>query len=303
MEFLLTIDIGGTYIKLALVSITGQLVEKEEASTPQSIDEFSDMIDQYYKRMNKNYSLIGITISSPGSVTDAGHVLGYSAVPFVHEHNVKQLLGKRYCLPVAMENDANCAALSELWKGAARESETFACIVCGTGIGGALVINKELFKGANLHGGEFGYSILASDIHENVYETWSELGSSSAISRRLKHQAPYDDGWTGPLVFEQAGKNHEGAQKSIDSFFYTLAIGIFNIQYILDPEKILVGGGITRQPDFIAELESRMDKILESKPIAKVRPTISLCHYLDEAQLVGAAYVWLAEYRKGDLHV
>ncbi|MFC7786787.1 ROK family protein [Rossellomorea sp. GCM10028870] len=302
MEFLLTIDIGGTFIKLALISITGQLVEKEEVSTPQSIEEFSDVIDQYYKRMKK-YSLIGISISSPGSVTDTGHVLGYSAVPFIHEHNVKHLLSKRYGLPVFMENDANCAALSELWKGAARECETFACIVCGTGVGGALVMNKKLVKGANLHGGEFGYSILASDTHENVYETWSEMGSSSALSRRLKHQPPYFEGWTGPRVFEQAGKHHVEARKSLDSFFSTLAIGIFNIQYIVDPEKILVGGGITRQPDFLEELEQRMDRLLEAKPIAKVRPSISLCHYLDEAQLVGTAYGWLKEYRKDDLRV
>ncbi|NMH70507.1 ROK family protein [Bacillus sp. RO3] len=300
MEFLLTIDIGGTSIKLALISITGQLVEKEEVSTPPSIDEFSDVIDQYYKRMKKNYSLMGIAISSPGSVTDTGHVLGHSAVPFVHKHNVREWLSERYGLPASMENDANCAALSELWKGAARECESFACIVCGTGVGGALVMNKKLFKGANLHGGEFGYSIIASDIHEHVYGTWSEAGSSSAISRRLMHQAPYYEGWTGPRVFEQAGKDHEEARKSLDTFFSTLAIGIFNIQYIVDPEKILVGGGITRQPDFIEELESRMDRILDSKPIANVRPSISLCHYLDEAQLIGAAYVWLEEYRKDD---
>ncbi|WP_078378756.1 ROK family protein [Sutcliffiella halmapala] len=303
MNYILTIDIGGTFTKLACISTCGQLVEKEEADTPQLFGDFLQLVQSFYERnLTNNHWIIGIAISSPGSVTKSGEVLGYSSVPFIHDQNMKVLLEQQYKLPVFIENDANCAALAEMWNGAADGIDTYACIVCGTGIGGAIVINKKLYKGANLHGGEFGYVILGHDYGGKPahYQTWSELGSSSAITRRLKEEAPYYEKWTGPLVFEEEKKGHRAAAKSIDTFFHTLAVGIFNIQYTLDPEKILIGGGVTRQPAFMEELATRLEAIYAEKPFATIRPNVSVCHYLDQAQLYGAAVGWKDLYWKGE---
>ncbi|PPA70470.1 ROK family protein [Jeotgalibacillus proteolyticus] len=302
-EYLLAIDIGGTFIKLALVSPTGQLNGKSQVRTPDSLEQFCSIIDRYYELQKNQYNIIGVAISSPGSVTEAGDSLGYSSVPFVHEINLASMFSARYDLPVSIENDANCAALAELWNGEAVQLKTFACIVCGTGVGGAVVINKQLYKGANLHGGEFGYTILSSNLKESSYDTWSELGSSSAITRRLTQEPPYYTNWTGPKVFQQAGNDHDKALASLHTFFHTLAVGIHNIQYILDPEKILIGGGITRQPDFMNQVHSELNNIYAEKPFAKIRPSVSLCQHLDQAQLFGAAYVWLERYRKGERYV
>ncbi|WP_417898722.1 ROK family protein [Bacillus haimaensis] len=300
MNYILTIDIGGTFTKLACMSTCGNLMEKEETDTPKLFCDFLQLVQRYHEKYKNIHHIVGIAISSPGSVTESGDVLGYSSVPFIHEHNLKVLLEQHYALPVFMENDANCAALAEMWNGAATEVDTYACIVCGTGIGGALVINKKLHKGANLHGGEFGYAILDHDRKTESYHTWSELGSSSAITRRMKDEAPFYENWTGPLVFEQAKKSHDAAAGSIDTFFHTLALGIFNIQYILDPEKILIGGGVTRQPAFMKELTVRLDEIYTAKPFAAIRPSISICHYQDQAQLYGAALGWKDNYWKGE---
>lgn len=299
MDYILTIDIGGTFTKLAYISTCGQLKEKVETDTPKSSHDFFQLVDGYFEKHKQMYDVIGIGVSSPGSVTEYGEVLGYSAVPFIHEVNVKQELGQRYSLPVFMENDANCAALAEMWNGAADGIQTYACIVCGTGIGGAIVINQKLYKGANLHGGEFGYTILNHIRESGVYNTWSELGSSSAITRRMNNVAPFYEKWTGEKVFELAKAGEAEAVQSVDTFFHSLAVGIFNIQYTLDPEKILVGGGVSRQPAFLEELSVRLDAILEAKPISKVRPSVSLCHYLDQAQLFGAAVGWKDNYWKG----
>ncbi|MGM0838309.1 MAG: ROK family protein [Bacillota bacterium] len=300
MNYILTIDIGGSFTKLACISTCGQLVEKEETDTPKLFHDFLQLVQSFHEKYKNIYHIVGIAISSPGSVTESGDVLGYSSVPFIHEHNLKVLLEQHYALPVYMENDANCAALAEMWNGAAAGIDTYACIVCGTGIGGAFVINKKLYKGANLHGGEFGYVILDHDRKMESYFTWSELGSSSAITRRMKDETPFYEKWTGPLVFEQAKKNHGAAAESVDTFFHTLAVGIFNIQYILDPEKILIGGGVTRQPAFMEELAARIEAIYAAKPFAAIRPSISVCHYLDQAQLYGAALGWKDNYWKGE---
>jgi predicted NBD/HSP70 family sugar kinase len=302
MFYLITVDIGGTFTKLALVSSNGHLAEKMERATPASCNEFIQIVEEYYEKNPEIYNIKGISISSPGSVTEEGNVLGYSSVPFIHEENMKRLLEKRFKLPVTMEYDANCAALAEMWNGAARNLETYACIVCGTGIGGSIIINRKLYKGAHLHGGEFGYAILNSNEEADHYDSWSDLGSSSAIIRRLQNEAPYFEEWTGPLAFQHAEKNNKNAVKSIDLFFRTLAVGIFNIQYMLDPEKILIGGGITRQPAFMEKLNFHLNTIYDAKPFAQVRSSVSLCQHLDQAQLFGAAHVWLEKYKKGESH-
>ena len=297
MKHLFAIDIGGTFTKFALVTSHADIVLKEEVPTPVSVDEFSVHVDQVLGRWQRDHHIEGIAISSPGSVTDAGFVLGHSAVNFIHVVNLRALFHERYGLPVTMENDANCAALAEQWSGAGAGCDTFACIVCGTGIGGGIVINGRLHKGANLHGGEFGYSLMEG------YETWSERGSSFALTKRLKDEPPHGAAWTGSRVFEEAEKGHAAAEKSLNQFFHTMAVGIFNLQYMLDPEKILVGGGITRQPSFLQRLQTELDRVMTAKPIAKVKPAVEVCTHLDQAQLIGAAYVWRKTYGKEDVHV
>ncbi|WP_413376551.1 ROK family protein [Alkalihalobacillus sp. 1P02AB] len=297
MKYLLTTDIGGTFTKLALISVDGQLREKVEIKTPRTFLKFAQLLIDYYEQHKKAYPIMGVAISSPGSVTKEGEVYGYSSVPFIHEQNMKVYFETKLRLPVTIENDANCAALAEMWNGAAEGVNTYACIVCGTGVGGAFIMDKKLYRGAHLHGGEFGYMILSRNEKTGHRQTWSELGSSSAIVSRLQ-QVETTEKWTGPLVFQQA-ENNEEAKKSLDVFFQTLAIGIFNIQYMLDPEKVLIGGGITRQPTFLSRLNVYLNELYVEKPYAEVRASVSLCHYLDQAQLFGAAYVWFEEVEGG----
>ncbi|MFC0469039.1 ROK family protein [Halalkalibacter kiskunsagensis] len=301
MRYLLTIDLGGTFTKLGLISKDADLMEKQDYKTPATYRQFLQMVESYYIQNKEHYMICGIAISSPGSVTETGEVLGYSSVPFIHEHNIREKLEDYFKLETSIENDANCVALGELWNGMAKGIDTFACIVCGTGIGGSIVINKKLHKGTHLHGGEFGYVIFARDNME--FNTWSEQGSSSALTRRLQHTAPYYENWTGPSVFEHFHEGHQEARESINIFFQTLAMGIFNIQYILDPERILIGGGITRQPNFMKELNVRLDELFREKPFAKVHPSVAVCHHLDKAQLFGAAYVWLERFGKDEADV
>src|SRR5699024_1216495 len=106
----------------------------------------------------------GIAISAPGAVTDGGMINGGSAIPYIHGPNIKAMIETRTGLTVHIENDANCVALAEIWKGAAKTKKDVAVVVIGTGIGGALVKDGVIHKGGNLHGGEFGYMILNPNV-------------------------------------------------------------------------------------------------------------------------------------------
>lgn len=296
MSFLLAIDIGGTLTKFSLISGDKTLLSRKEIHTPVSFNDLFQGLDFYLESENKQgRSMTGIALSSPGSIAESGKVLGYSAVPFLHNENLIHRFEERFRVPISAENDANCAALAEKWNGAASDLKNYACIVCGTGVGGALVLNGNVWKGANLHGGEFGYAILRSELASHSYSSWSELGSSSAILRRLE-DSTIEKEWTGERAFTAAEEGHVRAKESIETFFHHLAVGIFNIQYILDPQKILIGGGITRQPDFLSLLAQAIDHIYEAMPYARIRPEVDLCQHLGDAQLLGAAYVWYEKY-------
>jgi len=293
MDQLLVLDIGGTFTKVAYLTIHESLIDFQEIKTPNNFEDLLNIIDQYV-----DARLQGIAISAPGSVRENGSIKGYSAVPFIHQINIKKELTEKYHVPIIMENDANCAAIAELFDGAGLNLNSFACLVCGTGIGGALVINRQLFKGANVHSGEFGYMIM--DHTNGLLQTWSDLGSSSALSRRLNHVPPYGNVWTGYNVFELAEKGHKEASASLDLFYKTLAIGIFNLQYAIDPEAILIGGGITRQPSFLKKLDLEFDAIFQQLSYASIKPNVEICHHLDHAQLVGAGYLWKQSHKRGD---
>ena len=97
-------------------------------------------------------------------------------------------------VPVSVENDANCAALAEVWLGAARDVQNALFIVIGSGIGGAVIVNRQLFKGKNLFGGEFGYMLLDAE------NTLSRLGSPVQVAERYGKAMEMSDGVVGREV-------------------------------------------------------------------------------------------------------
>src|SRR5699024_9209694 len=165
-------DIGGTYIKYGIVSKEGEILKQAKIKTPASLELLTDFLQE---QITQYEELIGIAISSPGAVATDGVIHGASAIPYIHGPNIKELFEKKTGLPVAIENDANCAALAEVWQGSAKNKKDIAVVVIGTGIGGALVKDGMVDKGSNLHAGEFGYMILDPRALGNGMNTFSEL--------------------------------------------------------------------------------------------------------------------------------
>lgn len=286
---ILAFDMGGTAVKYGVLTTEGAILEKGKFTTPDNLDEMIQLLVDV--KSNYDYSFQGAAFSCPGAVNnETGIIGGASAIPYIHNFPFKQLLEEKLRLPVTMENDANCAALAEVWIGAAKDKQDIIFMILGSGVGGAVIRGGKVHHGANLHGGEFGYMLMDRDGH-----TLSELGTvvnaATRISERLELPADEVD---GHLVFKLRSEGNEVAKEELETMFYYLARSIFNLQYALDPEMVVIGGGVSERPDFITELNSYVDQVKASVPIATIRPTVVSCQFGNDANLIGATAFHLA---------
>ncbi|SDL83214.1 ROK family protein [Sediminibacillus halophilus] len=292
MDHILAIDIGGTFLKYGIVTREGEILSNSKIKTPKTIDELLLFLES--QAMSQPF-LAGIAVSSPGAVSEAGFVYGSSAVHYLHGPNMKALIREKTGLPVFMENDAHCAAYAEIWKGAAAGKMDVMVIVIGTGIGGAVIKNGKLHKGDRLHGGEFGYMLLNSNI-ESSDDVWSRIASMKALVKKVaKRKRMEPSTLTGEEIFEMAENGDPVCREAVNDFYHLLAIGIYNLQYIYDPEIILIGGGISARPDLIEHINDKLDRILSLIDLAKIKPRIQSCRFRQHANILGAVYGWLKQ--------
>lgn len=274
------IDIGGTTIKFAVWD--GQdLAGHTSRKTPATLAEFYDVLTEEVLKMKNQFHIEGVGISSPGAVNKkTGVIEGASALPYIHNFKIQPELEKRFGLNISMENDANCAALAELADGAGQGADSLLFLVIGTGVGGSVIINHKIWHGAHLFGGEFGFT-LSDDTY-----TLSELGTSVRVAKRYNKKTGLEK--SGKEVFDLAKAGDETAKAEVNKMYWALAKGIYNLQYSFDPEKIVIGGAVSNNPDLIPNIEKNIEKIRKQVKIASLKPDVVSCKYTDQANLRGA---------------
>ncbi|WP_047998598.1 ROK family protein [Lactiplantibacillus herbarum] len=276
------IDIGGTTIKFAIWQ-DEKLTHHHAVATPTDKGIFMTLLDDEVAQMKTQAPITGIGISSPGAVNKAtGVIEGASAIPYIHNFPIQAEFEERFGLPVSIENDANCAALAEASSGAGQGSTSLAFLVIGTGVGGALIFNDHIWHGAHLFGGEFGYTKI------NDVGTLSELGTVPNAIIRYQNATGKSEALNGQQLYQLADEGDVDAKREIDTMYAALAQGIFNLQYSFDPEKIILGGGVSNNPDLIPGIERALTGVYEQVKIASIKPELVLCQYTDEANLRGA---------------
>ncbi len=288
------LDIGGTSIKVGILDENGEIYERDLLKVSEDVNGFIESIVDCIEKFRKVFEIDGIAISSPGAVDrEIGIIGGASAIPYIHGPNWKEIFSEKFNLKVSIENDANCAALAEVFNGSAKNIDDMMFIVCGTGIGGAIVHKGEIHRGKNLHGGEFGYMLMEEENGE--FKTLSKVGSTMAMVRKIR-KIYDDDSWTGEKIFDEAENGNEICKEVIDRFYLNLAKGIFNLQYVYDPELILLGGAISEREDFIDRINEKLDYLMNEVEDAKIRPVINTCTHKKDANLVGALSNFLKEH-------
>lgn len=294
MKKYLAFDVGGTAVKYAVVDEDGQIENRQKFAIPENIE---GMYQEIVKVYEQNKDVEGIALSMPGAVdSDDGIIYGSSAIDYIHGPNIKKDLEKMTGKSVELENDANCAALAEVWKGAAKNEQDCCFIVSGTGIGGAVIKDRHVHHGNALHGGEFGYMIMRYSPHEQKYYTWSDDGSTVAVTKRIAKELGVDyHTIDGKEVFDHADQNPV-YQKYVDKFYQTLAMGIYNLQYAYDPSMIIIGGAISARKELLDKVNEQLDAIFVQLTHAKVRPNIKVCEFGNDANMIGAVYHFMQRH-------
>lgn len=295
---ILAIDIGGSAFKYGIVSEDGEIIAKGSlTNTRIGYESFIKILCSIVELVKEKHEFSGVALSIPAIMNPkTGRIISEGSMPYLVDVNLKTVLEEKYKLIVHSENDGNCAALAEVWKGAGKECSDIALVVIGTGVGGAIVKDRHVHPGANFISGEFGYFISDYDFDKNEYNRWSDTGALFALTERmaLLKERPF----TGKEVFQLAEEGDLDAITEVDSFYKSNAVGLFNIQYMYDPETIVLGGAISTRKDFIEQLELRLDKIFEYIHLAPVRPVLKVAEFGNDANLLGAVYNYLQKEKQ-----
>lgn len=304
MKRYLGIDIGGTKIKYGILDEYGVETEQNEINTPK--DSYEEFIIKIVELINKYENLNGIGMSIPGCINpNTGYISNGGALRYLDKVNLKEELSKYTNLDLAFENDANCVALAEKWIGNAKECTDFICITVGTGIGGAIFINNKLCSGKNNFSGEFGYMIINDIDKVNTVCTMSKIASTQSLIKEVANKKCLDfESINGLHVFELIKNNDKTTIDIYNEWIRKLAIGIYNLGFIIDPEKILIGGGISSNPKFIEDIKEslvNMVKNIEKEEIPEINPSIDkrwiidTCKHFNNSGKIGAVYNLLSK--------
>jgi len=294
MKYYIGIDVGGTNIKYGLLDENGNILNQGKVKTMR--DNGSDIIEKIMEiteQYKADYSIEAVGVSAPGSIRDDGFMITGGAILDFYGVNLKEILEDKLKTPVFLENDANCAALAELWQGSGQEKRHFLTLVVGTGVGGAIIINGQLYKGANFNAGEFGYMLVDPIQFGDTRRSTLSLAGSVGFGIVEKYELRTENkGLDGKRIFELAETGDVAAIGVLNGFYDRLAAGLYNLATAFDPEVILIGGAISTNRDVLQELNERIAKLqMGHKDMGNVKlPPIEACKFHNDAGIIGAVY-------------
>lgn len=290
-------DIGGTYIKYGVVSCIGDIIFKSKFKTPDKDckNNVPAEIINKIKELRGQYDIGSVGISTAGQVnTEKGEVVFASEnLPGYSGAKLSETINRKTGLECYVENDVNAAALGEMWKGAGQNLDTFVCIALGTGIGGAIVINRKLYKGLGEGAGEFGHMII-NEAGEGcgcgAAGCYERYGSTSALVRNYAKSVKVDPKTvSGEDIMEAVKRGETAAAAVYNDFLNSIVTGLVNVTHILDPGTIVIGGGISAQgKPFFDEINRRFsERVMQSYGrYTKIIPA----QLENDAGLLGACY-------------
>ena len=288
---ILAIDIGGTMIKYGLVSSDGEILstDKIETEAEKGLENILNKIDNIFKRYKEN-NPVGIAVSGTGQINGIiGKVIGGNPIiPNWIGTNLVKILEKKYNLPAVLENDVNCVALGEKWIGAGKDLSNFICLTIGTGIGGGIILNNQLFRGENFVAGEFGHILIKKGEFE-------QFASTTALIRLVKERT--EKTLNGKEIFDLEKKEIVEYQEVISEWIENLTDGLSSIVYCFNPANIILGGGVIEQGE---PLINRIKDSLFKKigPQFKEKLNIIQAKLGNNAGMIGASYLLLEKINK-----
>jgi glucokinase len=267
MKHAVALDIGGTSIKYALVAENGK-IPYESAKPAKSADAGYTLIDQLKTIIREvvnfassvNLDICGIGIGVP-SVIDNGVVLFANNLPELDNRNLRDIIHEHFRMPVFVDNDANMMGLGEVRFGFAHNISDAVFLTIGTGIGGALILNGELYGGHRNRGTELGHIIVNCNGNacscgaKGCLEAHASVNVLIEEYKSLLHRDKQSENTQidGKYIVFQYLRKEEIAVTVMENHFHYLAVGIISFINVFAPQKVIIGGGISESGDFYIE--------------------------------------------------
>lgn len=303
----LGVDIGGTAAKLGLVDEEGRIISSvneypvkfDDYETP-IIETVVKSVRHFMDENNKNFAEIaGIGVSATGGINtklgivegSAGHIKNWEGT------NIRSRLESEFGVKTAVLNDANAAALGEMWKGAARGKENVVVMTIGTGVGGGIIVDSKILLGRKGFAGEIGHipvNVDGEDCSCGNKGCIEHYGSTSALVRNVKEavisgeikgiEAGKVD---GRLIFKEVAAGNDTVKKYVDEWISYISATLVGLVHIFNPEMIILGGGVSRQKELF--VDKVRERVLHGvMPNFAIGLTVEAAKLGNDAGIIGA---------------
>jgi glucokinase len=302
--YLVGIDMGASHLHFALADFSGEILSdatekvRPEDGPGKTISQIKRGIHRLIPSKKRN-RLRAVAMAVPSAVDPrSGLVLMANNLPGWKNINLKLALEKEFRLPVSIDNDANMAAIGERWRGVARDLDNFVFVALGTGIGSGIFINGQIYAGRTGAAGELQFLHVEwprwkEDFGVTGYfESYASGQGIATLGRKIMKPQP-----RGPsagiaetrdayFVFEAFHKGSAKAKRVLETIFTVLGVGVANVVGVLDPDMIVLGGGISNgAPDFMLQTVAGVAQRIQPNC-----PPIVISELGDRAQTCGAIY-------------
>lgn len=311
-ESIIGVDVGGTSIKIGWLSANGDILAKWEIPT-NITDNGAAILTDVWKSISDGISrldikkdeVIGIGVGVPGFVNAEEGIVDEAVNIGWKNVKVQEKLHALSGLPVCVANDANTAVLGENWLGAGNQAKNVLAVTLGTGVGGGIIVNGELVNGENGTAGEIGHSTV--DVNgltcncgkKGCLET---IASATGIVRQAEEAIKnnptsklaeyYDEdiGISAKDVFERAKNGDNLCEEIIHYTMDILGFSLANIATVLNPSKILIGGGVSKAGDVLI---NGIKEAFQNHALPRTNDicTIKLAELGNDAGITGAAFL------------
>jgi glucokinase len=299
------IDVGGTKAQAVVLDADGELLDSATRPTPRGDDCVDELIEVLVELSVELDHGPAVGIGVPGLVSRDGVLRAAPNLDGVADVDIAGRLAERLDVPVLVDNDATCAAVAEWRYGAGRDATDMLLVTLGTGIGGGIVAGGEVQRGSNGFAGEFGHMVVDPDGprcpcgRRGCWERYASgsglamLAREAATGRRLqqvvRHAGGDPQAVRGEHVQAAAREGDEEALAVIDDFARWVAVGLSNLTNTLDPEVVVLGGGLAAGADLYLEPITRWFGELLYQPHLRALPRVDFARWGPLAGAVGAA--------------
>jgi glucokinase len=304
-------DLGGTSLRAALIDQNGKIHLRLRRHTPRTAENPNEIVDLLLtaaRECEAESFRLGRRVESgcvvvPGTI-DAHNQMAVDAknIPCLDKFPLKEALEEKLAWPVSLENDANAAALGEMWQGAGRGFSTMICITLGTGIGGGIILDGKLWRGVDGSAGEIGHAsvdpfggISCKCGNQGCLEVYASATAIKRMANDIRPRYPKSELYANESleadeIYAAGMRGDELAREVFCSVGVYLGIALANLVNLINPELIVIGGGVASGWKlFEAPMFEQLRERSFSVPASRVKVVPAACG--DDAGLLGAAFL------------